>query len=342
MAASGSARAAAAFRSIRCPTNAASRSSPAVPSIPSTSATVIRPGENAAVALTATGCRASSRSPGGPTFQCLRIGRHPFGGDDLLKPLADGTGQNAGKSNRWHRRDGDRDFRRLGGAEDELDVLGRLFEGFEQGVEGLGSEHVDFVDDVDLEAARLGRTPVFCRNSRMSSMPGLLAPSISRTSMSSPRAMLRQMSHWLQGTVRALFAVERLGQDAGGGGLADATGAGEQVGVADAVGGMAFQRAWATCSWPTSSSKVCGRYRRATTTYGGLAGFSRFGGWQLMMTARLTHAPRNRGGGEEGRLFPATRGRCANPTLRVITPSPLLLRPPMRGPPHLEVTAYGC
>ena len=49
--------------------------------------------------------------------------------------------------------------------------------------------------------------------------------------------MLWQMSHWLQGTGRgAFFAVQGLGQDAGGGGLAHAAGAGEQIGVADAIG----------------------------------------------------------------------------------------------------------
>src|SRR5438552_3696699 len=36
---------------------------------------------------------------------------------------------------------------------------------------------------------------------------------------------------------RPLFAVERLGEDAGGGGFADAAGAGEEVGVGDAVAG---------------------------------------------------------------------------------------------------------
>ena len=61
------------------------------------------------------------------------------------------------KSNRWHR---DRmvigNLRRLGGAEDELDVFGRLFQGLQQGVEGLAGEHVDFVDDVDLESCPAG------------------------------------------------------------------------------------------------------------------------------------------------------------------------------------------
>ena len=69
-------------------------------------------------------------------------------------------------------------------------------------------------------------------------MPRLLAPSISSTSTSSPALMLRQMSHSLQGAgVGPLLAVQRLGQDPGGRGLADAAGPGEQIGMAHAVRG---------------------------------------------------------------------------------------------------------
>ena len=49
--------------------------------------------------------------------------------------------------------------------------------------------------------------------------------------------MLWQMSHSLHGTRRgALFAIQRLGQDSGGRGLAHAAGAGEEIGMADAIG----------------------------------------------------------------------------------------------------------
>ena len=43
---------------------------------------------------------------------------------------------------------------RLGGGEDELDVVGRLLDQLEQGVEALRGDHVRLVDDVHLEAAR--------------------------------------------------------------------------------------------------------------------------------------------------------------------------------------------
>ena len=50
------------------------------------------------------------------------------------------------------RQDGDRDLPDLGGGEDELHMLGRLFQRLQQAVEGLRGEHVHLVDDVDLVA----------------------------------------------------------------------------------------------------------------------------------------------------------------------------------------------
>ena len=54
------------------------------------------------------------------------------------------------------RQDGGREFLRVGGGEQELDVFGGFFEGLEQRVEAVGGEHMDFVYEVDLEAP-LGR-----------------------------------------------------------------------------------------------------------------------------------------------------------------------------------------
>lgn len=46
-------------------------------------------------------------------------------------------------------RNGDWDFVGVGGRHDKDDVLGRFLEGFEEGVGGRFSQHVNFVDDVD-------------------------------------------------------------------------------------------------------------------------------------------------------------------------------------------------
>ena len=54
------------------------------------------------------------------------------------------------------REDGCKNFLRVGGAHDEHNVLGRLLEGLEQGVEGRRGQHMDLVDDVDLAASKRG------------------------------------------------------------------------------------------------------------------------------------------------------------------------------------------
>ena len=69
-------------------------------------------------------------------------------------------------------------------------------------------------------------------------MPRLLAPSISSTSTSPPAdTLLADVALVAGRRRRAALAVERLGQNAGGRGLADAAGTGEQIGVADAIAG---------------------------------------------------------------------------------------------------------
>ena len=50
------------------------------------------------------------------------------------------------------RKDGDGDFLRVGRRQNELDVLRRLFQRFQHGVESMAGEHVHFVNHIDLEA----------------------------------------------------------------------------------------------------------------------------------------------------------------------------------------------
>ena len=79
--------------------------------------------------------------------------------------------------------------------------------------------------------------PTLDRNCRISSIPRLLAPSISSTSTSSPLAICWQMSHSPQGVVVGpSMQFSALGENSGGRGLAHAAGAGEQIGMSDAVG----------------------------------------------------------------------------------------------------------
>ena len=74
-----------------------------------------------------------------------------------------------------------------------------------------------------------------------------------------PSSMATQVSHTPHGSPSTgLLAVEDLGQDAGGRGLARATGAAEQVGVADAVLAHGVAQGPVTWSWPRTSPKRCG------------------------------------------------------------------------------------
>ena len=68
------------------------------------------------------------------------------------------------------------------------------------------------------------------------------------------------MSQMPQGVGRrALLAVEGLGEDAGGGGLADAAGAGEEIGVGDAVALQGVGQGAGDGLLADEIGKVCGR-----------------------------------------------------------------------------------
>ena len=130
------------------------------------------------------------------------------------------------------RQHGDRHLLRVGGGQHEDDVGRRLFQRLQHGVEGVGGEHVDLVDDEDLVAAHRGQVGGVLQHHRhfldlavggrvhlqiVGEAPLVHAPA--------GRAFAAGMG------THALFAVQGLGQDAGDGGLAHAPGTGEQVGV---------------------------------------------------------------------------------------------------------------
>ncbi|EKY07669.1 hypothetical protein HMPREF9120_00948 [Neisseria sp. oral taxon 020 str. F0370] len=128
--------------------------------------------------------------------------------------------------------DGDGDFVRVGGGEDEFDVLGRLFEGFEHGVKRTFGEHVHFVDDIDFVFARgggvLGVFQYFADVVDAGVGGGVDFQKVDVASGVDVAAALAFAAGF---AVLRLFAVEAFGEDAGDGGFADAARAGEQVGV---------------------------------------------------------------------------------------------------------------
>ncbi len=128
----------------------------------------------------------------------------------------------------------------LGGREDELDVLGRLFDHLQQGVEALRRDHVRLVDDVDLVAGRRRR-----EERSIAQFAGVVdatvAGRVDLDDVDAAWATAREIAAALALTARfrrrTLLAVEAARQDPSRRGLAAAAGAGEQVGVRDAVVG---------------------------------------------------------------------------------------------------------
>ncbi len=140
---------------------------------------------------------------------------------------------------RQHR---DRDLADLGGGEDELHMLGRLFQRLQQAVEGGLREHVHFVDDVDLVAG--DRRLVAHRLDDLADVVdagvggGVHLDDVDMAAFHDGGVVLAHLVHVDGGGVDLAGdgIIERAGEDAGGGRLADAAHAGQHVGLRDAAG----------------------------------------------------------------------------------------------------------
>jgi len=135
----------------------------------------------------------------------------------------------------------DRDFLRVGRGQHELEVFGGLFQRLEHRVERGVREHVHFVDHEDLEAA-LHR---FVDRLLQQTLDFVHAPVgrgiefgvIHKTAGVDVATGLTHAARFSRDATLAVgaLAVERLGQDARHRGLAHPAGAGEQVGVVQAL-----------------------------------------------------------------------------------------------------------
>ena len=133
--------------------------------------------------------------------------------------------------------DGGRDLLQLRGGQDEHQMLRRLLQNLQQGVEGGGGEHMHLVDDVD---------PLFRHGGGEQGLVPKLAHAVH--AVVAGRVQLHHVGHaavvdapaeaaGVAGTaVHRLDAVHGLGQDAGAGGLPGAPGAHEEIGVAQVPG----------------------------------------------------------------------------------------------------------
>ena len=140
-----------------------------------------------------------------------------------------------------HRRRGVGDLVGLSCGEDEDDLGRRLFEHLQQGVPRLTCQHMGFVDDVDLVVPVLGRGV----HGPFAQLPCVVHPAVRRGvdfdhveiggAVPDPGTDIALAAGFAGGGVTAPLAIERHGQDAGGGGLAHAAGSGEEIAVGHAV-----------------------------------------------------------------------------------------------------------
>ena len=141
---------------------------------------------------------------------------------------------------RQHR---DRDFADLGGGEHEFGVLRRLFQRLQERVERRGREHVDFVDDVDLVAGagrRIAHAVVDLADVVDAGMGGgvhfqhVHVPAFhDRLAMHAERRHLDGRA--LHRAVRQ-FVIQRAGENARRGGLADPAHTGQDPGLRNPPG----------------------------------------------------------------------------------------------------------
>ena len=134
------------------------------------------------------------------------------------------------------RQDGRRQLLRVGGGKDELDVGRRLFQRLEQGVERVGGEHVHFVDQVDLEAPTAWRVlhviEKFAGIFDLGAARGVDLDQVDEAALVNLPAYRTRAAGRGRDTG---LAVEAFGYDSCNGGLAHTPGAGEQIGVVQAL-----------------------------------------------------------------------------------------------------------
>jgi hypothetical protein len=126
----------------------------------------------------------------------------------------------------------------LGGGEHKMDVVGGLLEGLEEGVARRLGEHVGLVEDEHPFGPGVGghggdRHPDVADVLDRVVAGGVEFHHVERRPLDDRGAALALVAGRAVGV--AVLAIEGLGEDAGGGGLAGAARAGEQVGVGDAL-----------------------------------------------------------------------------------------------------------
>jgi len=117
-------------------------------------------------------------------------------------------------------------------------VLGRLFQRLEQRIESRRGEHVHFVDDVNLEASPAGAdVDIAAELADFIDAAVARAVNFKHIEVATNRNSEAVITYAAGRGGRPVHAVQRLGEDAGRRCFADAASAGEEIGVANTVGG---------------------------------------------------------------------------------------------------------
>ena len=184
-------------------------------------------------------------SPPRDQTQSADLGGHALGLQHLLQVLQDRVGRHGPQVElQTAREHGHRHFLWVGGGQDEFQVLGGLFQGLEHGVERMPGEHVHLVDHEDLEAP-LHRFVDGLFEQGLHILHAAVGSRVKfgvvhETPGIDVGAGLTHAAR-LGGDVAVAIkaqTVERFGQDARDRGLAHTSGAGEQIGVVQALCGQ--------------------------------------------------------------------------------------------------------
>ena len=109
---------------------------------------------------------------------------------------------------------------------------GRLFQSFEKSIEGLGGEHMDFIDDIDFKLSAGGGVrdafPKFL-DAFDASIGG--AVDLQDVEAATLLDLFADIVVWVEVSFWAFGAVEGFGEDAGGGGFPDSARADKKKGV---------------------------------------------------------------------------------------------------------------
>ncbi len=168
--------------------------------------------------------------------QCVLVDRDFFLFGDFLEVLDDQVGGNPAQIKPLApREDGGQNFLRFGGGEQEFHMRGWFFERLEQGVERFLGEHVDFVDDVNFEfGARGGVADGVAQLAYFIDAAVAGAVDFQHVQRAALGDFLAVVALVAGGDGGAFDAIQGLGENAGGGRLADAARADKKVGMGEA------------------------------------------------------------------------------------------------------------